>query len=97
MSVEVSAGAGQAPGSGQMTESQGWSAPGVRVMVAGIVLLLAGIVLLALGISLGQNAPGPIALIWAAAVLITAGYLAVRGLTATVVVDFEVWGIVAVS
>jgi len=67
-----------------MAENRGWSAPGVRVMVAGIVMLLAGIVLLALGVSLGASAPGPIALIWAAAVLIIAGYLALRGLTAVV-------------
>jgi len=84
MSVEVPAGAGQEPGSRQMAESVAWSAPGVRVLVAGIVLLLAGIVLLALGVSLGPNAAGPIALIWAAAVLIIAGYLALRGLTAVV-------------
>ena len=89
MSAEVPAGAGQVPssrqlGSRQLAESQGWSVPGVRVLVAGIVMLLAGIVLLALGISLGPNAAGPIALIWAAAVLIIAGYLAVRGLTAVV-------------
>ncbi|HTQ90503.1 MAG TPA: SPFH domain-containing protein, partial [Streptosporangiaceae bacterium] len=51
---------------------------------AGIVMLLAGVVLLALGISLGPNAAGPIALIWAAAVLIIAGYLALRGLTPVV-------------
>ncbi|HTQ89790.1 MAG TPA: hypothetical protein VMK84_09885, partial [Streptosporangiaceae bacterium] len=79
MSVEVPVGAGQVPGSRQMAESQGWSAPGVRVLMAGIVMLLAGVVLLALGISLGPNAAGPIALIWAAAVLIIAGYLALRG------------------
>jgi regulator of protease activity HflC (stomatin/prohibitin superfamily) len=41
-------------------------------------------VLLALGVSLGPNAAGPIALIWAAAVLIIAGYLALRGLTPVV-------------
>jgi regulator of protease activity HflC (stomatin/prohibitin superfamily) len=62
----------------------GWSAPGVRVLVAGVVMLLAGVVLLALGVSLGPNAAGPIALIWAAAVLIIAGYLALRGLTSVV-------------
>jgi len=84
MSVEVPVGAGQVPGSRQMAESQGWSAPGVRVLMAGIVMLLAGVVLLALGISLGPNAAGPIALIWAAAVLIIAGYLALRGLTPVV-------------
>jgi len=84
MSAEVPAGAGQAPDSRQMAEIAGWSVPGVRVLVTGIVLLLAGIVLLALGVSLGPNAAGPIALIWAAAVLIVAGYLALRGLTAVV-------------
>ncbi|HEX3313135.1 MAG TPA: SPFH domain-containing protein [Streptosporangiaceae bacterium] len=67
-----------------MAESRGWSAPGVRVLVSGIVMLLAGVVLLALGVSLGPNAAGPIALIWAAAVLIIAGYLALRGLTSVV-------------
>jgi regulator of protease activity HflC (stomatin/prohibitin superfamily) len=67
-----------------MAERGAWSAPGVRVLVAGIVMLLAGVVLLALGVSLGPNAAGPIALIWAAAVLIVAGYLALRGLTAVV-------------
>ena len=89
MSAGVPAGAGQVPGfrqlgSRQLAESQGWSAPGIRVLVAGIVMLLAGVVLLALGVSLGPNAAGPIALIWAAAVLIIAGYLAVRGLTPVV-------------
>jgi regulator of protease activity HflC (stomatin/prohibitin superfamily) len=89
MSADVPAGAGRVPGSRQLgsrqlAESQGWSAPGVRVLVAGIVMLLAGVVLLVLGISLGPNAAGPIALIWAAAVLIIAGYLAVRGLTPVV-------------
>jgi len=84
MSVEAPVGAGQVPGSRQIAESQGWSVPGVRVLVAGIVMLLAGVVLLALGISLGPNAAGPIALIWAAAVLIIAGYLALRGLTPVV-------------
>ena len=84
MSVEAPSGAGQEPGSRQMTEREAWSAPGVRVLVAGIAMLLAGVVLLALGVSLGPNAAGPIALIWAAAVLIIAGYLALRGLTAVV-------------
>ena len=84
MSMEVPAGAGQRPDSVQIAESEGWSAPGVRVMVTGIVLLLAGIVLLALGVSLGPNAAGPIALIWIAALLLVVGYLALRGLTAVV-------------
>ena len=67
MSVEVPAGAGQRPDSVQIAESEGWSAPGVRVLVTGVVMLLAGIVLLVLGVSLGPNAAGPIALIWIAA------------------------------
>ncbi len=82
--MEVPAGAGQRPDSVQIAESEGWSAPGVRVMVTGIVMLLAGIVLLALGVSLGPNAAGPIALIWIAALLLVVGYLALRGLTAVV-------------
>jgi len=84
MSMEVPAGAGQRPDSVQIAENEGWSAPGVRVMVTGIVMLLAGIVLLALGVSLGPNAAGPISLIWIAALLLVVGYLALRGLTAVV-------------
>ena len=84
MSVEALSRAGQQPDSVPIAESRGWSAPGVRVLVSGIVMLLAGVVLLALGVSLGPNAAGPIALIWAAAVLIIAGYLALRGLTSVV-------------
>src|SRR6185437_12479375 len=77
MSVKAPTGAGRQPDSVPIAESMGWSAPGVRVLVAGVVML-------ALGVSLGPNAAGPIALIWAAAVLIIAGYLAVRGLTSVV-------------
>jgi len=84
MSVEAPAGAGQQPGSVQIAEGKGWSAPGVRILVTGVVLLLAAIVLLALGISLGPNAAGPIALIWVAVVLGISGYLALRGLTPVV-------------
>jgi regulator of protease activity HflC (stomatin/prohibitin superfamily) len=84
MSMEAPAGAGQDPGSGQLTERRGWSAPGVRVLAGGIGMLIAGIVLLALGVSLGPNAAGPIALIWVAALLIIAGYLTLRGLTPVV-------------
>jgi regulator of protease activity HflC (stomatin/prohibitin superfamily) len=84
MSVEALSGAGQHPDSVPIAEREGWSAPGVRVLVTGVVLLLAGIVLLALGVSLGPNAAGPIALIWIAALLLVVGYLALRGLTAVV-------------
>jgi len=84
MSMEVPAGAGQPPELPQMAESKGRSAPGIRILVAGVVLLLAAIVLLVLGISLGQSAAGPIALIWVAVLLGISGYLALRGLTPVV-------------
>jgi SPFH domain / Band 7 family len=84
MSVEVPAGTGQQPESPQMAESKGWSAPGVRVLVIGVVLVLGAIVLLALGISLGPSAAGPIALIWVAVLLGIAGHLSLRGLTSVV-------------
>jgi hypothetical protein len=38
MSVEVPAGGGQQPEFPQMAESKGWSAPGVRILVTGVVL-----------------------------------------------------------
>ena len=84
MSVEALSGTGQHPDSVPIAEREGWSAPGVRVLVTVVVLLLAGIVLLALGVSLGPSAAGPIALIWIAALLLVVGYLALRGLTAVV-------------
>ena len=84
MSVEAPARAGQQPDSVPIAESAGWSAPGVRVLVTGVVLLLAAIVLLVLGISLGANSAGPIALICVAVLLAISGYLALRGLTAVV-------------
>jgi regulator of protease activity HflC (stomatin/prohibitin superfamily) len=84
MSMEVPAGAGQPPEFPPMAESKGWSAPGIRILVTGVVLLLAAIVLLVLGISLGQSAAGPIALIWVAVLLGISGYLALRGLTPVV-------------
>jgi len=84
MSVQALSGAGQQPDPAQIAERAGWSAPGVRVLVTGIMMLLAGIVLLVLGTSLGPSAAGPIALIWGGAVLFIAGYLALRGLTAVV-------------
>ena len=36
MSVEIPAGAGQAPGYRQIAESEAWSAPGIQVLLAGI-------------------------------------------------------------
>jgi regulator of protease activity HflC (stomatin/prohibitin superfamily) len=67
-----------------MAESAGWSAPGVQVLVTGVVLVLAAIVLLVLGISMGVNSAGPIALICVAVLLAILGHLALRGLTPVV-------------
>ncbi len=67
----------------RVTERDAWSAPGVRVLVAGIGMLLAGTALLVLGIALGRGA-GPTALVVAGVLLILAGELAVHGLTSVV-------------
>ena len=56
----------------RMTESEAWSAPGVRVLVSGAGMLLAGIALLVLGIADSPGA-GPAALIVAGVVLLIAG------------------------
>ena len=84
MSVDAPARAGQQPDSVPIAESAGWSAPGVQVLVTGVVLVLAAIVLLVLGISLGASSAGPIALICVAVLLAISGHLALRGLTPVV-------------
>ena len=84
MSVEALSRAGQQPDSVPIAESAGWSAPGVQVLVTGVVLVLAAIVLLVLGISMGANSAGPIALICVAVLLAISGHLALRGLTSVV-------------
>jgi hypothetical protein len=58
MSVEALSRAGQQPDSVPIAESAGWSAPGVPVLVTGVVLLLAAIILLVLGISWPRARPG---------------------------------------
>ena len=84
MSVEALSRAAQQPDSVPIAESAGWSAPGVQVLVTGVVLVLAAIVLLVLGISMGANSAGPIALICVAVLLAILGHLALRGLTPVV-------------
>ena len=84
MSVETLSRAGQQPDSVPIAERAGWSAPGIRVLVTGVVLVLAAIVLLVLGISQGPSAAGPMALIWVAVLLAISGHLALRGLTPVV-------------
>ena len=84
MSVEVLAGTAQQPEFPQMAERKGWSVPGVRILVTGVVLALAAIVLLVLGITLGPSSAGPISLIWLAVLLGISAHLALRGLTPVV-------------
>src|SRR5262245_9138144 len=80
----------QAPGSPgqqlaprQLAEHEAWSAPGVRVLVLGVVTLLAGIALLVLG-TIWSPGAGPTTLIVVAVLLLIAAELARRGLTSVV-------------
>src|SRR5215467_307080 len=66
-----------------VAETTGWSAPGVPVLAAGVVLLLAGIWLLIRGIGQAAGAAHTVLLV-VAVLLLIAGYLALRGLTAVV-------------
>src|SRR5215831_5208945 len=66
-----------------VAESKGRSAPGVRVLGAGVVLLIAGIVLLIRGIHLGAGAAHTILLV-VAILLLIAALLALHGLTPVV-------------
>ena len=84
MRVEVPAGAGQAPGSRQIAESEAWSAPGVQVLLAGTGMALLAIVLLVLAFTLTPRGAGTIALIAVAVVLLIATHLTLRGLTSVV-------------
>ncbi len=65
-----------------ITERKAWSAPGVPILVAGVVAVLVAIALLATGISLKSGA-GTALIVLAALVFIAAG-LAFRGLTPVV-------------
>src|ERR1700749_2895262 len=56
MSVQPPLAQGGVLPSQPITESRGWSAPGVPVLVAGVVATLAGAGLLALGIALKDGA-----------------------------------------
>jgi regulator of protease activity HflC (stomatin/prohibitin superfamily) len=82
---------GQAPASPaqelappQIAEAPASSAPGVRVLVAGIAAFLAAIALLILGTALGPRAAAPATLIGLGVLLLIAGELAVHGLTSVV-------------
>ena len=84
MSVNVPAGAGQAPASRPLAETGARSAPGVQVLLAGIGLALLAIVLLVLAITLTPRGAGNIVLIVLAVVLAIATHLTLRGLTSVV-------------
>jgi regulator of protease activity HflC (stomatin/prohibitin superfamily) len=81
MSAEIPAGVRS---SQQVAESKGWSAPGVPVLVAGVVLALAGAGVLAGSTHLSSPGAGRDALIAIGVVLLLAAVLAFRGLTSVV-------------
>jgi regulator of protease activity HflC (stomatin/prohibitin superfamily) len=83
MTVLDPAGEGIKPAAQRVTETEAWSAPGIRVLVAAIGMLLAGAALLALGIALGGGA-GTVVLVVLAVLLFLAFHLATRGLTSVV-------------
>src|SRR5690348_11188548 len=68
----------------QVAESQGWSAPGVPVLVAGVVLRLAGAGGLDAGPGPSPPGAGRDALVPIGVVLLLAAPLAFRGLTPVV-------------
>jgi regulator of protease activity HflC (stomatin/prohibitin superfamily) len=80
--VAEPSGAVAEPPARRVTETAAWSAPGVPVLVAGVVMLLAAVGLLVLGGNLGGAAQA--VLIVLAVLLFIASYLATRGLTPVV-------------
>jgi regulator of protease activity HflC (stomatin/prohibitin superfamily) len=83
MTAQAPVGLGQDLAQRPVAESKGWSAPGVRVLVAGVVLLLAGIWLLIRGIGQAAGAAHTVLLV-VAVLLLIAGVLALHGLTPVV-------------
>ena len=83
MTVQAPVRPGQDLASRPLTETRGWSAPGIPVLAAGVVLLVAGIVLLIRGIA---HAAGPAhtTLVVVAVLLLIAAALALHGLTPVV-------------
>jgi len=84
MGVMASAGPGQEPVPGQIVEREGWSLPGVPMLVAGTGMLVVAIVLLVLGLVTGPGGAGPGALFLVAALLAITTHLTMRGLTSVV-------------
>jgi regulator of protease activity HflC (stomatin/prohibitin superfamily) len=81
---------GQGLAPGQVTEQDGWSAPGIQVLVLGVCLLLVASALLGLGASLHADGVGPITMIVLAVLLYIAAALALEGLTSVVVGEARV-------
>jgi len=84
VSVQVPARPGQELASRQVTETEAWSRPGVRVLVAGIAMLLIAIGLFVLGFAEGPGGAGPVTAIIFAVLLVIAAELAFHGLTSVV-------------
>jgi regulator of protease activity HflC (stomatin/prohibitin superfamily) len=84
VSVQVPARPGQEPATRQITETAAWSAPGVRVLVAGVAMLLVAIGLFVLGFATGPGGAGPVTAIVFAVLLVIAAELALHGLTSVV-------------
>ena len=80
MSAQVLATPGGILPSQPVSERKGWSAPGVPVLIGGIVVLLAAVALLGLGIALKDGAVTTTLVVLAALLILAAG-LAFRGLT----------------
>jgi hypothetical protein len=83
MSTQAPAGQGGPAAKAQISETEGWSAPGVQVLVAGIVAMLVAVGLFVLGVMLKSAAPTTTLIIIAVLIFI-AGQLVVRGLTPVV-------------
>ena len=83
MTAQAPVGRGQGLASPRVTEYQAWSAPGVRVLVLGVVMLLAGIALLVLRSSQSGSA-ARLVLLWAGILLLIAASLELAGLTPVV-------------
>ena len=73
----------QEPAAAPVAERAAWSAPGVQVLVPGVILLLAAVALLVLSAFSGSGG-GRIALIVLGMLLVIAGEFAVHGLTSVV-------------
>jgi regulator of protease activity HflC (stomatin/prohibitin superfamily) len=84
VSVQVPAEPGQALASRQISETEAWSAPGVRVLAVGIVMLLVAIGLFGLGFGAGPGGAGPVTAIVFAVLLVIAAELAFHGLTSVI-------------